>query len=355
MSFFASYPVNGITGFGSIQLLGSTSGSLALTVPAVVTSYTLTFPAAQGGANTILQNDGSGNLSWVSDTSPTLTLTNAHIFVGNVSNVATDVAVSGDLTLANTGAFSIGAGKVTNTMLAGSIADTNLLTISTAGKVSDSALPSSMATKTFTGITTFPGSTSIDASGNALIGQVLTITGSTSITAQVSMNGTTTLGAGTQRAFEAIMTGTTAGTGIQGFVAELTTGASSTVTNASQFFSSAFTIGASGSVTRFMAFRDAKAASHPATNNAAFCDNAAFTGNWFINQSGTDASTLAGALTIGGATVLGSTVRLNGASVANGSVASVFTPVSGPTGAATAIQGWLKINVSGTDHYIPYW
>lgn len=34
------------------------------------------------------------------------TLTNAHIFVGNGSNVATDVAVSGDLTLANTGAFT---------------------------------------------------------------------------------------------------------------------------------------------------------------------------------------------------------------------------------------------------------
>lgn len=34
------------------------------------------------------------------------TLTNTHIFVGNASNVATDVAASGDLTLANTGAFT---------------------------------------------------------------------------------------------------------------------------------------------------------------------------------------------------------------------------------------------------------
>lgn len=33
-------------------------------------------------------------------------LTSAHLFVGNISNVATDVAVSGDLTLANTGAFT---------------------------------------------------------------------------------------------------------------------------------------------------------------------------------------------------------------------------------------------------------
>ena len=34
------------------------------------------------------------------------TLTSAHLFVGNGSNVATDVAASGDLTLANTGAFT---------------------------------------------------------------------------------------------------------------------------------------------------------------------------------------------------------------------------------------------------------
>lgn len=42
-------------------------------------------------------------------------LTNAHIFVGNVSNVATDVAVSGDLTLTNTGNFQIATGVITDT------------------------------------------------------------------------------------------------------------------------------------------------------------------------------------------------------------------------------------------------
>jgi hypothetical protein len=35
------------------------------------------------------------------------TLTNAHLFVGNPSNVATDVALSGDATLANTGALTL--------------------------------------------------------------------------------------------------------------------------------------------------------------------------------------------------------------------------------------------------------
>lgn len=41
-------------------------------------------------------------------------LTSAHLFVGNASNVATDVALSGDATLANTGALTIAANAVTN-------------------------------------------------------------------------------------------------------------------------------------------------------------------------------------------------------------------------------------------------
>lgn len=45
-------------------------------------------------------------------------LTSAHLFVGNGSNVATDVAASGDLTLANTGAFTIANNAVSNAKLA---------------------------------------------------------------------------------------------------------------------------------------------------------------------------------------------------------------------------------------------
>lgn len=46
------------------------------------------------------------NGAWVNYGSSTVALTSAHLFVGNGSNVATDVAVSGDLALANTGAFT---------------------------------------------------------------------------------------------------------------------------------------------------------------------------------------------------------------------------------------------------------
>lgn len=51
------------------------------------------------------------------------TLTNTHLFVGNASNVATDVAVSGDLTLANTGAFTIANSAVTNAKIANTTID----------------------------------------------------------------------------------------------------------------------------------------------------------------------------------------------------------------------------------------
>jgi hypothetical protein len=52
-------------------------------------------------------------------------LTSAHIFVGNGSNVATDVAMSGDVTIDNTGATTIGAKKVDASNIA--LADAKLL------------------------------------------------------------------------------------------------------------------------------------------------------------------------------------------------------------------------------------
>lgn len=76
-------------------------------------------------------------------------VTSGQIIVGNASNVPTAVATSGDVTISNTGAMTIGTGVVENAMLAGSIAasklagsigDSKLSTISSANKVSLSAL-----------------------------------------------------------------------------------------------------------------------------------------------------------------------------------------------------------------------
>ncbi len=43
-------------------------------------------------------------------------LASAHLFVGNGSNIATDTAVTGDVTISNVGVTTIGAGKVTEAM-----------------------------------------------------------------------------------------------------------------------------------------------------------------------------------------------------------------------------------------------
>ena len=56
------------------------------------------------------------------------TLAVGKIYLGNVSNVATEVTISGDVTIDNVGATTIGASKVTNSMLAGSIDLTSKVT-----------------------------------------------------------------------------------------------------------------------------------------------------------------------------------------------------------------------------------
>src|SRR5690606_25804419 len=54
----------------------------------------------------------TGNIQDQIDDLQTSALTDSHIFVGNASNIAADVAVSGDLTLTNTGNFQIASGVI---------------------------------------------------------------------------------------------------------------------------------------------------------------------------------------------------------------------------------------------------
>lgn len=72
--------------------------------------------------------------------SGTATLTSAHLFVGNGSNIATDVAASGDLTLSNTGAFTL------NSVVSGTTCTNCNLTINNKGLVTSIASGSSGGT-----------------------------------------------------------------------------------------------------------------------------------------------------------------------------------------------------------------
>lgn len=91
-----------------------------------------------------------------------IALTNDHIFVGNASNIATDVAMTGDITITNTGVTAIGSGKIVNAQInaAAAIAFSKLASLATghilagnAGVVTDVTL-SGDATIGATGVLT---------------------------------------------------------------------------------------------------------------------------------------------------------------------------------------------------------
>lgn len=108
--------INAIKTFSSAPLLkagadyedpGAGTNKITLIAPTpLAASYTFTLPPDDGSAGQFLQTDGAGLTTWAT-VSGTPALTDAHIFVGNAGNVATDVAVSGDLSLVNTGAFTV--------------------------------------------------------------------------------------------------------------------------------------------------------------------------------------------------------------------------------------------------------
>lgn len=79
-----------LQGGGTFRLQGSTSGNFNQTVPATVTSYTVTWPSAQGAADTYLKNDGSGGLSWATVTGGS----GANTALSNLASVAVNLALT---------------------------------------------------------------------------------------------------------------------------------------------------------------------------------------------------------------------------------------------------------------------
>jgi len=62
-----------------------------------------------------------------------LTLADAHVLVGNASNLAADVAVTGDVTISNTGVTAIGAQKVISTMISATDGAVRLTKVASVG------------------------------------------------------------------------------------------------------------------------------------------------------------------------------------------------------------------------------
>lgn len=109
---------NGETALDGLSLDGSTSGAIKLQAAATTTSYTVKMPNAQGAASTYLQNDGSGNLSWVTISSGANTslsnlvaptAVNVALLGTLGSNSAPAYSFSGDT---DTGMYSSGANTI---------------------------------------------------------------------------------------------------------------------------------------------------------------------------------------------------------------------------------------------------
>lgn len=104
------------------------------------------------------------------------TLQSGNIFVGNVSNIATGVAVTGDITMSNTGVTAIAAGVIVNADInaAAAIAFSKLaalpsanLLVGSAGNVPTAVALSGDATISNTGVLTLDPTLQLGASGTA--------------------------------------------------------------------------------------------------------------------------------------------------------------------------------------------
>lgn len=110
------------------------------------------------------------------------TLTSAHIFVGNGSNVATDVATSGDLTLINTGAFTVA--KIQSTTVSGTTGSGNVV-FSTSPTLVTPALgtPSALVGTNITGTAAALTAGNVTTNAN-LTGPITSVGNATSIASQ---------------------------------------------------------------------------------------------------------------------------------------------------------------------------
>jgi microcystin-dependent protein len=154
-----SFPITADINFGSNFGVLSKYFQTRSSNPA--TAGTIRLSSADAGI-VFRNNANTGNLVLTTDSSNNLlfngipigtsgTLTNSHIYVGNVSNVPTDVVMSGDVNISNTGVTTVQPGAITNAKITGPISianggtnsttvlNNNRVIVSSAGAITETA------------------------------------------------------------------------------------------------------------------------------------------------------------------------------------------------------------------------
>lgn len=109
-------------GIKSLYLKSRTSNVASAGQIRLAVSDTINFRNNANDADLPLGVDGSNNLTFNSVALASASLTDSYIFVGNASNIATGVAMSGDITVTNAGVTAIGAGVIVNNDVSNSAA-----------------------------------------------------------------------------------------------------------------------------------------------------------------------------------------------------------------------------------------
>lgn len=283
-----------------------------------------TFNGKQAAGNYITALTGDGTAAGPGSVAFTLATVNSNVGSFGSSTAIPSFTVNGKglVTAASTNSVIAPAGTLTGTTLASNVVTSSLTSVGTlssltvTGNILNSALTASQAV--FTDASKNLISNAITGTGNVVMSASPTLTGTiTAAAANFSSNigvaGTliasallgvdgasnqNVLSGGTQRGITSWIGGTSAATSsLVGFDAQPTTQAAAfTCASVTSYFSDPAK-GAGSTITRLTHFRGNGTPS-VGTNNAFLADNNAYTGTWFINQSGTAASTLGGNMTM---------------------------------------------------------
>lgn len=251
---------------GQLRLQDTTGGEyVGHRAPGTVTSsHTYTWPAALPGADRILQSDSSGNLSWVV----------AGAGSGDISNGGNSFGSA--ITIGTNDAFDLNF--ETNNVVKGSVTSAGLWTLGASGGTQTHVVNGDLTIIRRVGFGASPSSTNIVAR----------------VSRSSAVSGINVYGLYS----DPVWTSSEGSTEAAAIVAQNRGDATFNAARATALYVPSNNYTAGAAVTRVMGLQVIDQ-TQGSTGNASICDNVSFTGNWFLNQSGTNPSTLNGSLRVG--------------------------------------------------------